>query len=217
MFQNHISWQTNLLTSWMSNTTFDSIYIFCAIWELGQSQDCVAHSQNPEIAFQSRDCTPIEIAFQSQDCAPIEIAFQSRDCAPIEIAFQSRDCAPIEIAFQSRDCPPILEIAQHMSTISRSRDSHVQSIIMSELSTFPVYLTAHRSLSEVNRHLLLPLSCRLSSLCWAVIVNHIGISACANCKFAQSKIAHYSWAFSRSRNYSWAILWSHNYSVQYQD
>ena len=35
------------------------MYMFRAIWELAQSLDCVAHSQNPEIAFQSRDCATI--------------------------------------------------------------------------------------------------------------------------------------------------------------
>ena len=33
-----------------------TMYLFRAIWEFGQSRDCVAHSQNPEIVFQSRDC-----------------------------------------------------------------------------------------------------------------------------------------------------------------
>ena len=32
------------------------VYMFRAIWEFAQSRDCVAHSQNPEIALQSRDC-----------------------------------------------------------------------------------------------------------------------------------------------------------------
>ena len=31
------------------------VYMFHTIWEFAQSQDCVAHSQNPEIAFQSQD------------------------------------------------------------------------------------------------------------------------------------------------------------------
>ena len=31
------------------------VYMFHAIWEFVQSRDCVAHSQNPEIAFQFRD------------------------------------------------------------------------------------------------------------------------------------------------------------------
>ena len=31
------------------------VYMFRAIWEFTQSRDCVAHSQNPEIALQSRD------------------------------------------------------------------------------------------------------------------------------------------------------------------
>ena len=34
------------------------MFMFCAIWEFVQSWDCVGHSQNFEIAFQSRDCTP---------------------------------------------------------------------------------------------------------------------------------------------------------------
>ena len=33
--------------------------MFRAIWQFAQSRDCVAHSQNPEIAFQSRDCATI--------------------------------------------------------------------------------------------------------------------------------------------------------------
>ena len=36
--------------------------MFRAIWEFAQSRDCVAHSQNPEIAFQSRDCANSQIA-----------------------------------------------------------------------------------------------------------------------------------------------------------
>ena len=32
------------------------IYMFCTIWEFAQSRDRAAHSQNPEIACQSRDC-----------------------------------------------------------------------------------------------------------------------------------------------------------------
>ena len=32
------------------------VYMFRAIWEFAQSRDCVAHSQNPEIVFHSRDC-----------------------------------------------------------------------------------------------------------------------------------------------------------------
>ena len=32
---------------------FFAVYMFRAIWEFAHSQDCVAHSQNPEIAFQS--------------------------------------------------------------------------------------------------------------------------------------------------------------------
>ena len=34
-----------------------TMYLFRAIWEFAQSRDCIAHSQNPEIVFQSRDCT----------------------------------------------------------------------------------------------------------------------------------------------------------------
>ena len=30
--------------------------MFCTIWEFAQSWGCVAHSQNPKIALQSRDC-----------------------------------------------------------------------------------------------------------------------------------------------------------------
>ena len=36
---------------------FFAVYMFCAIWKFAHSRDCVVHSQNPEIAFQSRDCT----------------------------------------------------------------------------------------------------------------------------------------------------------------
>ena len=32
------------------------VRMFRTIWEFAQSQDCIAHSQNPKIAFQSRDC-----------------------------------------------------------------------------------------------------------------------------------------------------------------
>ena len=39
-----------------SNLIVLMIYMFRAIWEFAQSRDCVAHSQNPEIAFQSQDC-----------------------------------------------------------------------------------------------------------------------------------------------------------------
>ena len=31
------------------------VYMFRAIWEFAQSRDCVAHSQNSEIVFQSQD------------------------------------------------------------------------------------------------------------------------------------------------------------------
>ena len=42
---------------------FRAVHMFHAIWEFAQSRDCVAHSQNPEIAFQSRDCAAnLEIA-----------------------------------------------------------------------------------------------------------------------------------------------------------
>jgi len=34
----------------------EDIYMFRVIWEFAQSRECVTHSQNPEIAFQSRDC-----------------------------------------------------------------------------------------------------------------------------------------------------------------
>ena len=41
----------------------EGVYMFRAIWEFAQSRGCVAHSQNPEIAFQSRDCAAeLEIA-----------------------------------------------------------------------------------------------------------------------------------------------------------
>ena len=109
----------------MSNTTFDSIYIFCAIWNLGNLKIVLHILRIPRLLSNP------------------EIAHPSRLLSNPKIAHPSRLLSNPEIA-------------QHMSTISRSRDSHVQSIIMSELSTFPVYLTAHRSSSEVNRHLLLP-------------------------------------------------------------
>ena len=57
--------------------TCDNMYmcVFCAIRELAQSRDCVAHSQNPKIALQSQDCTPISrlrtIVAQSRDYATI--------------------------------------------------------------------------------------------------------------------------------------------------
>ena len=35
--------------------TIFTLYMFRTIWEFAQSRDCVAHSQNPEIVFQSRD------------------------------------------------------------------------------------------------------------------------------------------------------------------
>ena len=34
----------------------NAVCMFGTIWEYAQSQDCIVHSQNPKIAFQSRDC-----------------------------------------------------------------------------------------------------------------------------------------------------------------
>ena len=33
------------------------LFLFRGIWKFAQTRDCTAHSQNPEIASQSRDCT----------------------------------------------------------------------------------------------------------------------------------------------------------------
>ena len=42
------------------NTYARYIYMFRAIWEFAQSQDCVAHSQNPpEVAFQSSSVSTV--------------------------------------------------------------------------------------------------------------------------------------------------------------
>ena len=65
--------------------------MFRAIWEFAQSQDCVVHSQNPEIALN------LEIAQYSCD---LEIVQQK--CRAIsgfwERATQSRDCTDSQIA-----------------------------------------------------------------------------------------------------------------------
>ena len=34
----------------------NAVCMFRTMWEFAQSQDCIAHSQNPKIAFQSSDC-----------------------------------------------------------------------------------------------------------------------------------------------------------------
>ena len=53
--------------------------MFRAIWEFAQSQDCVTHSQNPEIAFQSRDCATIVV----RTLVACTIVARSRDCTTI--------------------------------------------------------------------------------------------------------------------------------------
>ena len=45
---------TNIL-GYISETVF--VYMFRAIWEFARSRDCVAHPQNPKIAFPSWDYT----------------------------------------------------------------------------------------------------------------------------------------------------------------
>ena len=52
-----VTWElaSVLVMHYMSDEVHQ-IYMFYAIWEFMQSRDCVAHSQNPEIAFESRDC-----------------------------------------------------------------------------------------------------------------------------------------------------------------
>ena len=33
-----------------------NMYMFCAIWEVAQSADCIVQSKDPQIACQSADC-----------------------------------------------------------------------------------------------------------------------------------------------------------------
>ena len=56
---------------WSSNVE-KKVYVFHAIWEFAQSQDCVAHSRNPEIAHYS--CAILRLRntlARSRDCATI--------------------------------------------------------------------------------------------------------------------------------------------------
>ena len=59
------------------------MYMFRAIQEFAQSRDCATHSQNPEIAHQSRDCAlNLEIAQCVCAISRLRSKFaQSRDCA----------------------------------------------------------------------------------------------------------------------------------------
>ena len=71
--------------------------MFRAIWEFAQSQDCAAHSQNPEIACQSRDC---ELVYAISRLRGTGV--------------QSRDCA---LGLRN------LKVARHQCAISRSHDT----------------------------------------------------------------------------------------------
>jgi len=52
--------------------------MFHAIKEFGQSQDCIAHSQNPEIGCQTRDCTS-NLAIVQYICAILKLCNQERN------------------------------------------------------------------------------------------------------------------------------------------
>ena len=63
MFTNQDLFFTNFIFFWFFFWFFflgggggNAVCMFRTMWEFAQSQDCIAHSQNPKIAFQSSDC-----------------------------------------------------------------------------------------------------------------------------------------------------------------
>ena len=98
------------------------VYMFRAIWEFAQSRDCVAHSQNPEIALRIlrnlRLCSNLEIAHYS--CAilrlqaPVIKAVFHPDSSQSQQTLTFRQTGKVEIRrlrmqmTRSRDCARVL-------------------------------------------------------------------------------------------------------------
>lgn len=86
---------------WFKSST--AKYMFHAIKEFGQSQDWVAHSQNPETGCQTRDCTS-KLEIVQCICAILKLCNQERDPK----ITQAQSCSKQPVIFSSCDGIPRL-------------------------------------------------------------------------------------------------------------